>query len=197
MMFKSRSEFFAKTERYLRGNNVRTTKEESPSSRQALNVSDHDNLNGNHSEALDDQNEEEKALELNDLEQKPDVVQRARVHSKSHPESKGQHEHKPSILRERRESFLIDIAYASIDEGDKRGLDMITRNFLLSTMSIITAQLVYASLIILAILNGDDEFEFNQSILLWVYGGVFYPSDVILSCCSLYLNYKFAQEYYR
>jgi len=180
-MFKSRSEFFAKTGRYLNA-----TKKDDKSPDEA-----HQNENG-HAENSPTPNLED---EENKEDYPPTGPQKVR---KTTDTVDGNLKQRSSSLRfsfhRRTDSFLIDLAYNSIDKADRERLDMITRQFLLSSLSIITTQLAYMSCIIMAIVFFTSHI--NQTAVVVIFFGIFYPSEVILNLTALYLNYTFGKDFY-
>eukprot|EP01083_Nonionella_stella_P096234 270453_1 len=94
-------------------------------------------------------------------------------------------------------SLMLDIAFNSINETDRQRLNVITKQFILSSSSIITTQLCYLSFIILLLIwNVNKTMPWSQSVTFAVYGGAFYPIEVVCNCVALYLNYSFADKYY-
>ena len=114
-------------------------------------------------------------------------------------------------------SLQTDIAFASIDESDEKRLNLITRLSLLSILryvllfgneddyecacnfSMVTNQLGYVTLIVLLVLKETKTGGYNdytQTVLYSIFGGVFYPLDMVLNCLVLYFSYTFAVKYY-
>ena len=100
-----------------------------------------------------------------------------------------------------RGSMMMDVAFASIDETDQKRLDLITRQLLLSIMSIMTSQIGYVTIIIILVIRDTAHTSFYndrvQTELYGIFAGVFYPMDMILNLFVLYLSYKFAIKYYK
>ena len=210
IMFKSRSDFFAKTGRYLNGSNSKRppNKTEIPTSSASFNNPSFNNPSNGHASSgptdqtkpisinctsvdlnEDDENEnenenkEEEEVENGD---NYDPVQRQKSRTRSHVRR----------ISQRRSSFEIDIAFASIDESDKQRLAVITKYFMLSSLSIITTQIIYVSVIIGLIIVSVSDIELNQNAAMAVFGGVFYPLEVVLNCMALYLTFQYASDHY-
>ena len=204
IMFKSRSDFFAKTGRYLHGyknsntnNSTNGATEENGSNQNGHNRSESSptpdptqpisinttsvNFGDEEEDAnANNENNENKERDLDQDEYSAKRRQKARTRS--------------SIPR--RSSFLIDIAFASIDQSDKQRLDVITRYFMLSALSIMTTQIAYLSGIIGLIIVSVNDMDLNQNAAMAVFGGVFYPFEVVLNCMALYLTFQYASEHY-
>ena len=91
----------------------------------------------------------------------------------------------------------LDLAYSCFTADDRKRLDLITKLFLLSILSIITSQICYLSLVIAVIYrqtNGVDKF--NQGAFLVICLGIYYPTEVAFNFISLYLTNKFAASQY-
>eukprot|EP01084_Bolivina_argentea_P165804 287972_1 len=91
-------------------------------------------------------------------------------------------------------SLLLDIIAESIDIGDMKTLDLITKQSILSASSMIITQCCYLTLII--VIANESYFRTRYHWIYWVFGGVYYPMDVIINCIVLYFNYNFATQYY-
>ena len=196
IMFRSRKDFFEKTGRYF-------------GTFDGSNINDDNNNNHNHNH-----NDKERGLQIkpspspvasdqdipNHHENKEERKEEEEVEAYS---AKQRHSARVKAIKQRssshqrNDSFLIDLAFASIDDKDKERLAVVTRQLVLSSLSIITTQICYVSIFIFLVISlSSDTMRPDQSILFAVYGGVFYPSEVILNCTALYLNYGFAQKTY-
>ena len=203
IMFKSRSAFFEKTGRYL--NATKKTKEETPAS--ASNCSN-DSSSPNSTKPLEiqttsidyneDKDEQNEAEQNEENEDNDDNEENKEIEhgeeDKYDPKQRQKSRTDESV--QRRSSFLIDLAFASIDQNDKERLDVVTRYFMLSSLNVITSQLFYISLIIALIVVSISDHPVNQNVAVAIYGGVFYPIEVIFNCTALYLNFQFAKEHY-
>lgn len=204
-MFKSRSDFFEKTGRYLKGYNDVKKKpkpkkvitnptddpEEEEGTDEQLNGDSNGHLPGSSPSpdptqpitAKSKEDDDKKYNKTDDDEYDAKQRQKARTQSS------------PSVTS-RRPSFLLDIAFASIDDHDRQRLSVITRYFMLSALSIITTQIAYISVIIGLIIVSVSDIELNQNVAMGVFGGLFYPFEVVLNCMALYLTFQYASDHY-
>eukprot|EP01084_Bolivina_argentea_P231452 390324_1 len=168
IMFRSRQDFFAKTQRRLNG----------PSTPEADEKQDNNNNNNQTINA----NISRKDSSIDTPQNSNDSNTPVTI----------------PLPRARRSSLMLDLAFNSINETDKKRLDVITRLFILSSLSIMTTQLCYVSFIIILIIktSSNNKIMLNQNALFAVYCGIFYPMDVVFNCIALYFNYQFANKYY-
>ena len=101
----------------------------------------------------------------------------------------------PANSLKRSDSFRMDLAFNSIDEMDRERLELITRQFLLSILAIVTTQVCYASFVVaLGIETSRGTGEFDQRAYAVVYGGFFYPMEVVLNGLALYFEFHLVQK---
>jgi len=174
--FKSRKEFFEMTDRYL-------SKKHDPPRQASSSLS---------ASAVDS-----PSAELDDAaEAAENAMQRANTSASASSEANSEKAlHVPSSSLKRSNSFRLDLAYNSIDREDKERLGLITRQFLLSVLAIMTTQLCYLSLVIALIVeSARGTEEFDQRAYAVLYGGLFYPMEALLSALAMYFEYNYADK---
>eukprot|EP01084_Bolivina_argentea_P165050 286833_1 len=74
-------------------------------------------------------------------------------------------------------SFEMDIIAAGIDKRDHQTLNLITKQCILSSLSIMTTQLVYITLLIMLCIRDSEWIGSNYVVVYWLFGGIYYPMD--------------------
>ena len=93
---------------------------------------------------------------------------------------------------------MTDIASMTLNDKELEKLSLITRQFVLSTLSFAVSQICYVTLMaVVGVRWADTEFDAHaQNVTIVVLFAVFYPSEIVTNFAALYLNNRFSKGHY-